>query len=251
MADSPISDRIARTLVVLPALNEEGAVGEVVAEVLRSNPGISCLVVDDGSTDDTAGVAARAGAHVARLPFNIGVGGAMRLGFNYAIENGFSTVIQVDADGQHDPSEIPELLQELEGADLVLGARFAGKGEYDASGPRRWAMVLLSRILSRVAGTKLTDTTSGFRATGPRAVVLFAEHYPSEYLGDTVESLVIAARSGCVIRQVPVAMRPRAAGTPSHNPLKAATYLGRAMMALVFALMRPPIALTTGSIDNR
>src|SRR6478735_883164 len=123
MADSPISDRIARTLVVLPALNEEGAVGEVVAEVLRSNPGISCLVVDDGSTDDTAGVAARAGAHVARLPFNIGVGGAMRLGFNYAIENGFSTVIQVDADGQHDPSEIPELLSELEGADLVLGAR--------------------------------------------------------------------------------------------------------------------------------
>jgi hypothetical protein len=104
-------------------------------------------------------------------------------------------------------------------------------------------MVVLAFIISRVARTRLTDTTSGFRATGPRAVRLFAEHYPAEYLGDTIESLVIAARAGCLIDQMPVAMRPRAGGVPSHNPFKSMTYLGRAVMALVFALMRPGIRL--------
>ncbi len=104
-------------------------------------------------------------------------------------------------------------------------------------------MVLLSTFLSRTAHTKLTDTTSGFRLSGPRAVRLFAEHYPAEYLGDTIESLVIAARAKCVIVQVPVAMRVRAGGRPSHHPVKAAAYLARAVLALLFALLRPPVPL--------
>ncbi|GAA3874201.1 glycosyltransferase family 2 protein [Leifsonia kafniensis] len=246
-----MTSELERTLIVMPALNEEESVGDVVREVLRTLPGVHCLVVDDGSTDNTACEARLAGALVARLPFNLGVGGAMRVGFNYALEHGLSNVVQVDSDGQHDPAGVPELLAALESADVVLGARFAGEGNYEVRGPRRWAMLLLSGILSKIAKTKLSDTTSGFKASGPRAVRLFAEHYPSEYLGDTIESLVIAARAGCVVRQVPVAMRPRAGGTPSHNPYKAATYLGRAMMALVFALMRPPIALTEASVPNR
>lgn len=227
------------TLIVMPAFNEEESVADVVTEVLAKLSGISVLVVDDGSTDSTVARARHAGATVISLPFNLGVGGAMRAGFKYALAHGFQNVVQVDSDGQHDPAGVPDLLEGLKSADLVLGARFAGEGDYAVTGPRHWAMVVLAKIISSLASTSLTDTTSGFRATGPRAVLLFAEHYPAEYLGDTIESLVIAARAGCRIRQIPVAMRPRAGGVPSHNPLKAATYLGRAGMALLIALLRP------------
>jgi glycosyltransferase involved in cell wall biosynthesis len=230
---------LEQTLIVLPAFNEVDSVSGVVGEVFAKLPGASVLVVDDGSNDATTETARRAGALVATLPFNLGVGGAMRVGFRYALENGLKYVVQIDADGQHDPGDAIALLNELEHADLVLGARFAGEGDYQVRGPRRWAMRVLASVLSRSSRTILTDTTSGFRASGPRAVALFAQHYPAEYLGDTVESLVIAARSGLVIRQVPVAMRSRTAGIPSHNPFKAAAYLGRAGIALVFALMRP------------
>ena len=235
---------LEKTLVVMPAFNEEETVRAVVLEVFEKLPGISCLVVNDGSTDSTTAEALAGGALVATLPFNLGVGGAMRVGFRYALENGFDNVVQVDADGQHDPDGVRALLERLDSADLVLGARFAGEGDYSVKGPRRWAMVMLSQFLSRTARVKLTDTTSGFRMSGPRAVRLFAEHYPAEYLGDTIESLVIAARAKCVIVQVPVAMRVRAGGRPSHHPLKAAAYLARAVLALLFALVRPPVRLT-------
>ncbi|WP_104088491.1 glycosyltransferase family 2 protein [Cryobacterium sp. N19] len=237
--------RQAQTLIVLPAFNEEESVAAVIAEVFAALPDMHVLVVDDGSSDRTAQLAREAGALVARLPFNLGVGGAMRLGFKYALEHGYSNVVQVDADGQHDPAEVRALVIALDRADVVLGARFAGEGDYDARGPRRWAMTVLAVIISRLAKTKLTDTTSGFRASGPRAVRLFAETYPAEYLGDTIESLVIAARAGCAVTQIPVAMRPRAGGVPSHHPLKAAAYLGRACMALTFALARPRETLRT------
>lgn len=226
-------------LIVLPAYNEAESVGHVVREVLDKVLGCTVLVVDDGSTDRTGEIARVAGAVVAALPYNLGVGGAMRVGFRYAVENGFGTVVQIDADGQHDPAGVSALLKALDSADLVLGARFAGKGAYRVRGPRRWAMSVLAVTLSRAAHTRLTDTTSGFRASGPRAVELFARHYPAEYLGDTIESLVIAARAGLVVSQVPVAMRPRAGGSPSQDPFKAAAYLARAVLALGFAFMRP------------
>lgn len=234
-----MSDLWNATLIVVPAWNEEGSVGAVVSQILEFLPGVSCLVVDDGSADDTAVVARAAGARVARLPFNLGVGGAMRVGYQYALRYGYRVVVQVDADGQHNPADVPRLVEQLTVADIVIGARFAGVGSYDSAGPRRWAMRLLSAVLSRVARTKLTDTTSGFRASGSKAIAVFAVDYPAEYLGDTVEALVIAARNGCVIRQVPVAMSERVSGTPSHNPLKATVYLGRAGLALAMALIRP------------
>lgn len=234
----------AQTLVVMPALNEVGSVADVVREILSQVPGVTVLVVDDGSTDNTSVVAEEAGARVARLPFNLGVGGAMRVGFRYAVDNGFAAVVQVDADGQHDPAGIAGLVSGLDHADLVLGARFAGVGDYSVRGPRRWAMMVLANVLSRSTGTRLTDTTSGFRASGPRAIALFARHYPAEYLGDTIESLVIASRSGLRVTQMPVAMRSRVAGVPSHNPTRAAIYLGRAVLALVFAFARPSSTYT-------
>jgi glycosyltransferase involved in cell wall biosynthesis len=230
----------------MPAFNEEASVGDVVREVFLRIPGADVLVVDDGSKDSTGDRARRAGAMVATLPFNLGVGGAMRTGFKYARDNGYGNVVQLDSDGQHDPASVGALIEALKNADLVLGARFAGMGDYSVRGPRSWAMKLLSTALSRVAKTKLSDTTSGFRASGPAAVRLFAEHYPAEYLGDTIEALVIAARADLVVAQVPVAMRPRAGGVPSHNPFKSAAYLARAAIAMAFALVRPKKTFVTG-----
>lgn len=246
MASMGERSNLNKTLIVLPAFNEEAAIGDVIREVFDTNPGVACLVVDDGSSDLTSVVSRRAGAIVATLPYNLGVGGAMRVGFNYALANGFDNVVQVDADGQHNPRDVARLVEELNNADLVLGARFAGEGSYDVRGPRWWAMVVLAKLLSHSARTTLTDTTSGFRASGPRAVRLFARHYPAEYLGDTVESLVIAARAGCVIRQVPVSMRERAGGAPSHSPIKASVFLIRAGVAMLFAFLRPPVSEPVG-----
>ena len=237
------ADHHRRALVVIPAWNEQAALPGVLAELAGVVDADAILVVNDGSTDNTSMVARRAGVDVLDLPINLGVGGAMRAGYKYARRHDFDVVVQLDADGQHDPQEIPLLLNALAtpGVDLVIGARFAGTGQYSARGPRRWAMKVLSKILSRVTGTRLTDTTSGFKACGSRAVALFATNYPAEYLGDTIESLVIAARADLTVRQVSVNMRPRSAGTPSHGPIKSTVYLLRAAVALTMALLRPKI----------
>ncbi len=224
--------------MVVPAWNEEESVAGVVTEIEAAQPLVDVLVVDDGSQDRTAAEAAAAGALVLSLPYNLGVGGAMRAGYRFALRNGYDVVVQVDADGQHDPAYLTTLIKGLDDADIVIGARFAGEGRYTARGPRRWAMVLLALVLSRIAKQKLTDVTSGFRAANRRAIELFANHYPAEYLGDTVESLVIALRSGCRVRQEPVAMRPRTTGQASQSPLRASIYLARTVVALVLALVR-------------
>jgi glycosyltransferase involved in cell wall biosynthesis len=229
-------------LVIVPAWNEREALPGVLAELAAALPEADVLVVSDGSTDGTADVARRSGhAMVLDLPLNLGVGGAMRAGYRFARREGYDAAVQVDADGQHDPADVARVVRSLADldADVVIGARFAGVGSYSVRGPRRWAMSLLSGVLSRIAGTRLTDTTSGFRASNRRAIALFANEYPAEYLGDTVESLVIACRSGLTVRQVGVEMRARTGGVPSHNPAKAALFLGRAVLALVIAVSRP------------
>lgn len=228
----------SNVLVIMPAWNEQETVGNTVREVLEQQQGYDVLVVDDGCTDRTAIEAARAGARVLRLPFNMGVGGAMRAGFKYARQHEYPAVIQVDADGQHDPRDIAKVLQGLQDADIAIGARFADEGTYSVSGPRRWAMIFLAKVISRLARTTLTDVTSGFRAGNARAISQYIDHYPAEYLGDTIDSLVVAVRSGCTVRQVPVAMRPRQGGQPSHNPAKASIYLMRSVLALFLALTR-------------
>jgi glycosyltransferase involved in cell wall biosynthesis len=227
-----------RVLIIVPAWNEVGSIGDVVKEIKSELPGTDVLVVDDGSADDTARVAREAGAIVSRLPYNLGVGGAMRLGYRYAKSAGYDVAVQIDADGQHDPRYVPKLIDGLQDASLVIGARFAGEGDYQVRGPRRWAMAMLSFTLSRMAGSKLTDTTSGFRACDRDLINLFASWYPVEYLGDTVETVVRVIRLGYRVNQVPVAMRQRFAGVPSKSPAKAVLYLGRAFFALLLALSR-------------
>lgn len=227
-----------RTLVIVPAWNEAQNVGNTVREILSLDAGYDIVVVDDGSTDETAERAREAGADVLVLPFNMGVGGAMRTGFTYAQRHGYQRAIQVDADGQHNPQDIANVLDGLQHADISIGARFADVGDYKARGPRRWAMKMLASVLSRVGRTRLTDVTSGFRAGNRRAIDQYVHYYPAEYLGDTVDSLVSALHSGLTVTQVPVAMRPRAYGRPSQNPFGAAIYLLRTTFALTLALLR-------------
>lgn len=219
-------------LVVIPALNEEESIAAVVDEVRGVLPHSRVLVVDDGSTDKTRAKATEAGAAVLSLPFNLGVGAALRAGFRYAVRAGHEVVVQVDGDGQHDPASIPDLLSALDDADVVIGARFAGVGDYHVGLARRLAMRLLARSVSRRTKVALTDATSGFRAFDRRAIETFAWEYPAEYLGDTVEALVIAASAGLRVTQIPVVMRPRAGGMPSHRPFRSAVYLGRVVLAM-------------------
>jgi glycosyltransferase involved in cell wall biosynthesis len=228
-----------RALVIIPALNEAATLPAVLEQLRREVPWADVVVVDDGSSDATVDVAKAGGAIALRLPFNLGIGGALRTGFRYAVDHGYERAVQVDADGQHDPTYLPVLLERLSEADLVIGARFAGEGEpYQVSLLRRLAMTLLARTLSRMAKTRLTDVTSGFRVANRRAIGIFAAHYPAEYLGDTVESMVIAIRAGCTVTQVPVQMRLRQGGQASQTPFRAALYLSRAVVALALALVR-------------
>ena len=157
------------TLIIIPAWNEADVLGGVLQEVLDTVGSFADLVVvSDGSTDATAEIARSTGVPVLDLSINLGVGGAMRAGYLYAQRRGYTYTVQLDADGQHAPEEITNLIQEAEDAhaDVVIGARFAGKGDYSVRGPRWWAMKVLSWILSRVCGTRLTDTTSGFKLSG-------------------------------------------------------------------------------------
>ena len=227
----------------MPAFNEAGVIGQVLAELTAPAGALPVLVVNDGSSDGTAAEAMAAGATVVSVPFNVGVGGAMRTGFVYALRHGFDAVVQVDADGQHDPEAVAALVEGLRDADIVIGARFAGQGDYRVRGPRRWAMGLLAWSLSRLTGTTLTDVTSGFRATGPAALPLFARDYPQEYLGDTVESLVLAHRAGLRVAQVPGSMRPRSGGVPSQSAVRATAYLLRALLVLLLAVVRRPATM--------
>ena len=221
------------TLIAIPAWNEEASIADVIKKVREHRPDVDIMVVDDGSQDSTASLARQVGATVVSLPFNVGVGGAMRTAFLYAQRHGYRALAQVDADGQHDPGDLDRILEGLGTADIVVGTRFHPNSMYFVGGPRRWAMVLLSKALSRMNRGTISDPTSGFRSAGPRAIDLFAAEYPADYLGDTVGSLAIAIRQGMVVHEAPVTMYFRQTGRPSKNALWSAMYLGRATLAIL------------------
>ena len=206
-----------RVLVVVPAFNEEACIADVVTRVHAT--GHDCLVVNDGSSDNTAQHAATAGAVVVSLPINLGVGGALRAGFRYAIAHGYRVVVQVDADGQHPPEAIGTLVDALrtQPLDMVVGSRFASGGTFPMSPIRKAAVRMLSAGIARANGTRLTDPTSGFRAIRSPLLDAFAEEFPHHYLGDTFEALLVADRRGYRIGEVPVAMHARQGGQPSAN----------------------------------
>jgi glycosyltransferase involved in cell wall biosynthesis len=223
-----------RTLIVIPAFNEEEALPGVLTELHSVLPEIDVLVVDDGSADRTADVAREHGAQVARLPFNLGVGGALRTGFRYAVRHDYDRVVQLDGDGQHDPGDVPALLAALDhGADMVVGSRFTStEHAYQVSRIRSGGMRLLRLLLRLLSGQEFTDTSSGFRGFSRSTLEFFAYNYPVEYLGDTVEALLLACYAGFCVVETPVSMRVRGGGTPSARNVWLVFHYLRLLIAL-------------------
>lgn len=232
-----------RLLAIVPALNEAQVIGGVIQEIRQALPGAEILVVDDGSTDATADIAAAAGARVARMPFNVGIGSAVQTGFRLAVGEGFDVAIQIDGDGQHPADQVPRLLAALAESDAnyAIGTRFGGDGDYRPSFARRSGIVIFSRLVSILARQRITDTTSGLRAVDRKAFRLFAEHYPHDY--PEVEAIILARRNGLRIVEVPVTMRQRAAGRSSISPIRSAYYMVKVTLAvLVQFIGRNPTA---------
>lgn len=234
-------------LVIIPAYNEEDCIGSVVSDA-RQILHADVAVIDDGSLDATGPRARAAGARVLSLPYNLGVGGAIRTGLRYAQDRGYERVVQLDGDGQHEAAEAKRLLDELDdtGADFVVGARFAAG--YEVSRGRRLAMRALSDIVSRRLGNRITDTTSGFRAMGPRAIALFSRRYPVDYLSDTVEALLLAGEAGLRVAEVDVRMRLRQGGRASSGSLRSLYHLGRLLFGIAVRgfVRRPPAGEEVG-----
>jgi glycosyltransferase involved in cell wall biosynthesis len=225
-----------RCLAIVPAFNEAASIGEVVSEIRDVDREIEVLVVDDGSTDATSAIAEAAGARVIRLPLNLGIGGAVQAGYLYAFERGFDLAVQVDGDGQHDASDLGRLLEPIrtQRADLAIGTRFAGEQSYRAPLTRRLGIGLFAALVSLRVRQRMTDTTSGFRAVNRRGIRLFAADYPHDY--PEVESVVTAARGNLRVCEVPVAMRPRAAGRSSITTFQSFYYVVKVLLALFVGL---------------
>jgi glycosyltransferase involved in cell wall biosynthesis len=232
---------MSRFLAIVPAYNEAGAIAATVAEIHEHAPGFDVVVVDDGSVDDTARRAAQAGAAVISHPFNLGIGGAVQSGYQYALERGYAVAVQVDGDGQHDARCIPELLGHLRGTpglDMVTGSRFlASDGEgYRSSASRRIGIRIFAGILSRIVGRQVTDPTSGFRMCGPRGIDLFARDYPHDY--PEVEAVLLLHAHQLSGDELPVRMRPRTTGTSSIKATHSFLYMLKVLLAIAVGLLR-------------
>jgi glycosyltransferase involved in cell wall biosynthesis len=231
-----------RSVAIVPAFQERASIARVVEDIRRLSSA-DVVVIDDGSGDGTAAEAVRAGARVITLPFNLGIGSAVQTGYMVALEGGYDIAIQVDGDGQHPAEEIDRLIAALgeTGADIVVGSRFIGGGAYRAPFGRRLGIAVFARLVSLVTGVRMTDTTSGFRASGRRAIALFAAAYPHDY--PEVEAVIIAHRAGLRLVEIPVEMRERQGGRSSITPLKSGYYMLKVIMAIVMVLLRRPIKL--------
>jgi glycosyltransferase involved in cell wall biosynthesis len=228
-----------RSLAVVPAYNEADTVATVVAALHRAAPDFDVVVVDDGSTDATARHAEEAGAEVLRLPFNLGIGGAVQAGFTYALEHDYDYMVQVDGDGQHDPDEIMKLqgaMAQSPGVDMICGSRFATDTGYIAPVSRRTGIHVFAFLLSRLVGQPVTDPTSGFRLYNRRAIQLFARDYPHDY--PEVEAVLMLHHHRLRMREVAVRMFQRGGGVSSIRSGKSAYYMVKVLLALFIGLAR-------------
>jgi glycosyltransferase involved in cell wall biosynthesis len=237
----PVVSRMRQNLAIVPAYNEAGCIADVVGDLRRHAPDFDVLVIDDGSTDRTGEVAARAGAAVVRHPFNLGIGGAVQSGYSYAAERGYSVAVQVDGDGQHDARWIEPMLGYLQAhpeVDMVTGSRFLeedGNG-YRSSRSRRLGITIFASILSWVMDQRISDPTSGFRMTGRRGIELFARDYPHDY--PEVEAVLMSHSHRLRVAEIPVAMRPRLAGSSSITSRRSVYYMLKVLLAVLIGLVR-------------
>jgi glycosyltransferase involved in cell wall biosynthesis len=230
---------LGRTVAVVPAFNEAGAIGRVVEEIRAFDHEIDVVVVDDASTDETAAVAEERGAIVLRLPFNVGIGGAVQTGFRFALAEGYDTAVRLDGDGQHDAAELGKLLAPLarREADFVVGSRFVDRGgSYRPPFARRMGIRIFARLVSLLCRQRVTDTTSGFLALDRVGIELFAAEYPHDY--PEVEATLVALRSGLRLAQVQVEMRERETGASSITFVRSLYYIVKVTLALLVASLR-------------
>jgi glycosyltransferase involved in cell wall biosynthesis len=228
-----------KTLVFLPAFNEEATVGHVVHSLKELYSDFDVLVVDDGSTDTTSACAELAGAQVLRLPINVGVGGAVKCALRFAFENEYTKAFQIDADGQHDPVYITNLFQKVtEGCDLVIGNRFGSVKKYPIGKLRMFTIRIISVTIRFITGITFSDPTSGFRGFSRKAIVSLHSDFPTEYLGDTIQCLILAHHRGLSISEIPVEMRERQGGVPSSGPIRSFGHLIRALFAISVSQIR-------------
>jgi hypothetical protein len=227
-----------KRIAIVPAFNEEGAIGQVIDELRAFDPDLDVVVVDDASQDATRARAAGRGAHVVVLPFNLGIGGAVQTGFRYAAENGYELAIRVDGDGQHDPSELGPLVEVVvsDQADICVGSRFAGADGYRSSPARRVGIRILARTVSWLTGQRVTDTTSGFQVLNRKAIELFAADYPHDY--PEVEAALMLHKHRLRLAEVPVTMRERVAGRSSIRGLRSVYYMAKVMLAILIGALR-------------
>jgi hypothetical protein len=230
-----------KRIAIVPAFNEEESVTAVIDEIRAFDPDFEVVVVDDGSTDGTTAAATGLGAHVVRLPFNLGIGGAVQTGFRYAFENGFQLAVRVDGDGQHDPAQLGLLLGPIlaDEADIAIGSRFRETLEGDSfrsSRTRRLGISILAWTVSILVRRRITDPTSGFQAMNRRAIALFAADYPHDY--PEVEAALMVHKHELRMTEVPVQMRERAAGQSSIGALASVYYMVKVMLALFVGLFR-------------
>ena len=226
-------------VAVVPAYNEAASVGDVVRRLHSRCRGYDVVVVDDGSTDATAKIAEEAGAYVLRLPFNLGIGGAVQAGFKFALDNGYEYVIQVDGDGQHDPGEIEKLERAMrdQGVDMVCGSRFLTEDyRYPAPVSRRTGIHLFAFLLSRIVGQRVSDPTSGFRLFNRRGISVFARDYPHDY--PEVEAVLMLHHHRLRMAEVPVRMFKRGGGVSSITSGKSVYYMIKVLLALSVGLAR-------------
>jgi glycosyltransferase involved in cell wall biosynthesis len=235
-----VSDPTTRKLAVVPAYNEAACVGGVVRDLRALAPAYDVLVVDDGSTDETAEVAEAAGGRVIRHPFNLGIGGTVQTGFSYALEHGYTYLVQVDADAQHDPGEIRRLERAMAetGVDMVCGSRFlTDDHRYPAPVSRRTGIHLFAFLLSRIVGQRVSDPTSGFRLYNRRGIAVFARDYPHDY--PEVEAILMVHWHRLRMCEAPVRMFKRGGGVSSINGTgKSAYYMCKVLLAIFVGLIR-------------
>jgi glycosyltransferase involved in cell wall biosynthesis len=240
-ADSTQRTAMRRNLVIVPAYNEARAITATIAAIRDQASDFDVLVVDDGSTDATAENARHSGAEVLRMPFNLGIGGAMQSGYLYAMERGYEIAVQVDGDGQHDPRYIQELLDCLNSdseLNMVTGSRFLdpdGDG-YRSSATRRVGIRVFSRVVSMITGQLVTDPTSGFRMTNRRGIELFARDYPHDY--PEVEAILMMHAHRLRSCEIPVRMRPRLTGESAISSTQSVYYMIKVLLAVFVGLFR-------------
>jgi len=229
-----------RVLVVVPAHNEEDSLPGILTELREKAPGVDVLVVDDGSRDGTSKAARVAGVPVVRHPVNLGVGGALQTGFQWAYERGYDVAVQLDADGQHDPVYLAVVLAPVLAGrcDVCIGSRFVSSTGYRAPWNRRLGMLLFSGIVRLSLGRPISDTTSGFRAYNRDVMRVCQYDFPKDF--PDAPLLIALARRGFRLDEVPVVMRERQAGRSFYTLGKQLYYPYKNLLASLMALIRKP-----------